>query len=335
MNTFALLSTPLIHSDGTMVSLPTPQKRPTVDMITSYLSSLSASENSGAISPCTRVTYTQGIKTFVKTVGINAPITTETYATFLRSLQNLSESSVRTYKAAVLDYYQYCKLEFGVEIDWVALHEVTRRYTQKSKRTLVQFDEQAVDHFVEYALSLSGSLLNLRNRAMIVTFVDTGFRNFELRELTIGDLDWATGTVIIRGKGDKQAKVRFSDRALDCIRDYLEARYENDSAYPDRSLLPIFARHDKSSSRRTESIGGGGVWAAIKLVCQNSGDDPDKIWVHVLRHKFVTTVYRSTGDVKKAQELARHSNMETTLRYTHLTNNELDETYEKIFNSSI
>ena len=36
---------------------------------------------------------------------------------------------------------------------------------------------------------------------------------------------------------------------------------------------------------------------------------------HSLRHYFVTIVYEAAGDLKLAQELARHESTETTERY--------------------
>lgn len=303
-----------------------------IDLITSYLLSLQVRADNRAISRQTLITYTQGIKTFARVVGVIAPVTLDTYIKFLKKLNTVSPSSVRTYKAAVLDYYKFCKLEYGIEMDWINMKEATRLYTQKPKKTLVEYDESAVDRLIEFALTLTSNLVDLRNRAFIIVTADTGFRKFELCALTVGDVDWDNHTVLIKGKGDKHAKVRFSDRAIQCLRDYLSARAELDSHYPDRNALPLLARHDKSAGTRVEPVGGGGMWAAIKAVGRQAGLDVDKVWPHVLRHKFVTTVYRATGDLKKAQELARHSNIETTGRYTHLVESELDDTYTEIFN---
>jgi integrase len=53
---------------------------------------------------------------------------------------------------------------------------------------------------------------------------------------------------------------------------------------------------------------------------------------HSFRHYFVTTVLRgSGGNLKLAQELARHKNIAVTQRYAHLSNDELDKGYWEIF----
>jgi site-specific recombinase XerD len=46
----------------------------------------------------------------------------------------------------------------------------------------------------------------------------------------------------------------------------------------------------------------------------------------------VTNVLRgSGGNLKLAQELARHKNIQVTQRYAHLSSDEIDEQYYEIF----
>jgi site-specific recombinase XerC len=52
---------------------------------------------------------------------------------------------------------------------------------------------------------------------------------------------------------------------------------------------------------------------------------------HSFRHYFVTVVLRSSGNLKLAQELARHKNIAVTQRYAHLSDDELDKGYWNIF----
>jgi site-specific recombinase XerC len=45
----------------------------------------------------------------------------------------------------------------------------------------------------------------------------------------------------------------------------------------------------------------------------------------------VTTVLRASGNLKLAQELARHASIQVTQRYAHLSDDELDRGYHEIF----
>ena len=56
---------------------------------------------------------------------------------------------------------------------------------------------------------------------------------------------------------------------------------------------------------------------------------------HSFRHYFVTTVLQgSGGNLKLAQELARHKNIAVTQRYAHLSDEELDKSYWDIFDEA-
>ena len=60
-------------------------------------------------------------------------------------------------------------------------------------------------------------------------------------------------------------------------------------------------------------------------------DKVGTITPHSFRHYFVTSILRGTGNLRYAQELARHKNIAVTQRYTHLTNDELDKAYYEVF----
>lgn len=301
------------------------------DLITAYIQSLELRARKGAISNQTKFTYTQGIKAYVKTVGVAAPISTETYVSFLKRFDSVSPSSIRTYKSGVLDFYSFCHAEFGTEIDLLALREATRRYTERPGNSIPTVNIEAIENVIRYAESLTSSLLDLRNRAFIVTVADTGFRAFEICKLKIGDINWTDGTTMIIGKRKKKALVRFSPRALQYIREYLDARKELDSHYDNADSLPLFARHDKSASTHVLPVGTGGMWAAIKDVATAGGIDSEKVWIHALRHYYVTCILKKTGNLKLAQELARHSNIQVTQRYAHLSDSDLDAGYNQVF----
>jgi integrase len=97
--------------------------------------------------------------------------------------------------------------------------------------------------------------------------------------------------------------------------------------------LPIFARHDKGAGKKikpiTTTTGRNIVSQHVRLAL---GDDAKgRITPHSFRHYFVTTVLRASGNLKLAQELARHASIQVTQRYAHLSNDELDKGYHDIF----
>jgi site-specific recombinase XerD len=286
-------------------------------------------------SPKTIFAYRNGLSQFVKTVGEDAQLSTETYVKFLISLKQKSPSTQRVYRTAVLKYYAFCKAG-----NWAELQEATQHYTRKPGRRIVNFNRESVEKIIAYCDSLNGNtstslgkhLEALRDRAFVLTLVDTGLRISEACSLKRGDVDWLEQHAIIIGKGDKQAMVRFSNRSIQALKGYLHARSNVDpnSRIPLASQ-PLFARHDIRASKKIRPITSGGMWKAIKQRMKEADLDPHLVRIHDFRHYFVTMTYLAKGNLKLSQELARHESISTTNRYAHF-GSEADAAYDEIFN---
>lgn len=282
-------------------------------------------------SPKTCITYKQAMKIFVDTIGEDAPLSSETYARFLQLLRHYSPSSQATYGSALLGLYTYYA-ENGGEVNLLALKSAARRYIKKKGQRLPQFDREAIEKVLIYAKDLKGGLAEMRDRAFILTLADTGLRISEACGLQRGDLDWKEHRALVIGKGDKQGVIRFSVRSLDALKDYLSDRSKLDgNTGKPLTSLPFFARHDRKSGQRVLQVASNGMWYAVKERIKEAGVSPELIRVHDLRHYFVTMIYLATGDLKAAQELARHSDSKTTSLYAHL-GGKIDEIYDQVFN---
>jgi integrase/recombinase XerC len=169
----------------------------------------------------------------------------------------------------------------------------------------------------------------------MLMLADTGLRVHEACSLRRGDLDWNEGKALIVGKGNRQAVIRFSRRSLSALKDYLGIRGSLDGA-SGRPLpsLPLFARHDRGAGKKIKPITTATGRNIVKQrVKEALGPEAvGTITPHSFRHYFVTTVLRgSGGNLKIAQELARHKNIAVTQRYAHLSDGELDKSYDEIF----
>ena len=175
----------------------------------------------------------------------------------------------------------------------------------------------------------------MRDRAFLLTLADTGLRVHEACKLTRGDIDWNEGRSLLIGKGDREAVVRFSSRSLTALRDYLGTRGKIDGAFgKPLTSLPLFARHDRGAGKKISAIttATGRNIVAQRVVEALGLEAVGSITPHSFRHYFVTTVLRgSGGNLKLAQELARHRNIAVTQRYAHLSDDELDQGYWEIF----
>ncbi|MBK9926972.1 MAG: tyrosine-type recombinase/integrase [Anaerolineales bacterium] len=263
-------------------------------------------------------------------------------------LKTYSSATERMYLQAVKGFYLYIDSERLAEINQSRVIVLIRQRSRPAGVRLPQFPAEDIERLlaqVENVVNLNipvtedGDLENAklrayRDRAFLLTLADTGFRVHEACNLRRGDVDWNEGRAIIIGKGNKQAVVRFTARSMQAIKEYLSQRAALDgNSGKQLTSLPLFARHDKGAGKKIKPITPTtGRNIVSERVEQFLGKEMvGKITPHSFRHYFVTSVLRGTGNLRYAQALARHENIETTKRYTHLTDDELDKAYYEVF----
>lgn len=286
--------------------------------ITQYLETLDRSAN-------TVKSYRNACTAFTNVT--DGELTMDNFVVFLRSIKHLSPATKNQYKTAVIKLYEYHKAADPFELRSIAKH-----YIRSAKTPLPIFDRDAIEKVISYCDGLRKDLIDLRDRAFILTLSDTGLRLSEACSLKRGDVDWREQRAFIVGKGAKPAKVMFSNRSTEALKLYLSERanVEPDSRKPLASQ-PLFARHDISASKTVKPIKPSGMWKAIKSRFREAGVEDGVIRIHDFRHYFVTVVYMAEKNIKLAQELARHESIMTTNRYAHMLD-DAEEKYDQIFN---
>ena len=298
------------------------------NQISHFLDTLDLSKN-------TIDAYRYGLQRFVQIVGEDAPLNAETFEAFLSEIKDFSPSTKQIWRSAVLGLYTFTKSN-----DLAEIKGIIRHYTRKQGKRMVNFNRDAIEQVIAYCSRLNNDLPALRDRAFVLTLADTGLRISEACALKRGDIDWLEARAIITGKGDKQAIIRFSNRAIQALREYHTAcaSIEPNTRMPLKSQ-PVFARHDIRASKKIKPISPSGMWTAIKGDpmqgikgrIEEAGVDRTLVRIHDFRHYFVTMTYLAKRDIKLSQELARHSSIDTTNRYTHF-GGEADIAYDEIFN---
>ncbi len=318
-----------------------------MDSIRDYLDTVTLSRSAN-----TARTYTNALNAFTLVLtelqiepesASVADVQEDWIATFADALKVYAPATERLYLTALAGWYEYLAAERLTELNLPRLRLLIRRRGRKPGQRLPQFPRQQIETVIDYAINLASQihesdanrLRNLRDRAFLLTLADTGLRVHEACNLRRGDVDWNEGRALLIGKGDRQAVVRFSSRALAALKDYLNSRASLDGGFG-RPLtsLPLFARHDRGAGKKVLPISTTTGRAIVhQRVRECLGDrNGDEITPHSFRHYFVTTVLRgSGGNLKLAQELARHKNIAVTQRYAHLSDDELDRGYHEIF----
>lgn len=264
-------------------------------------------------------------------------------AWFAQALKTYAPATEQLYLTAATGFYEFLAAENLTKPNLPRVRMLIKQRARRPGIRLPQFPRQSIEEIVDYFNTTPAPLTDdprerlryLRDKAFIVCLADTGLRVHEACALRRGDIDWNEGKAIIIGKGDREAVVRFSSRALNLLKRYINARAELDGS-SGRPLpsLPIFARHDRGAGKKVKPIttatGRNIINKAVELVLGK--DSVGTITPHSFRHFFVTTVLMgSGGNLKLAQSLARHRNIQVTQRYAHLSDDELDMGYHEIF----
>lgn len=314
-----------------------------------YLSSVKLSRSANTFR-----TYTNAMKLFTEVIQKNGLVVEDAEITNLSedaviwmagALKDFSPATEQVYMTATVGLYEYIAGENLAPVNLPRVRLLIKQRTRRPGIRLPQFPKTDIEKVLDYAEELNKKatestedrLINLRDRAFLITLADTGLRVHEACNLRRGDIDWHESRAIIIGKGNKEAVLRFSKRSLTAMRDYLHSRAELDGVGGKAlASLPIFARHDKAAGKTIKPISTTTGRAIVRdRVRECIGEEAvGTITPHSFRHYFVTTILGSTGNLKLAQVLARHTNIAVTQRYSHLADDELDKKYQEIFDDT-
>jgi len=300
----------------------------------------------------TAKTYHNALSVFCNTLSENnidpektnaSELHEEAISWFASDLKYYAPATERLYLQAAYGFYEYLSSEGLSSPNLSRLRVLIKHRSRRVGIRLPQFPRESIEELLEYAINIANNpsddpmdrLRNLRDRAFLLSLADTGLRVHEACQLRRGDVDWNEGRAVIVGKGDREAMIRFSNRSLDALKYYLNTRAELDgSSKKPLATLPVFARHDKGAGKKVKPIttttGRNIVKQRVKEAL--GSEFVGLITPHSLRHYFVTIVLQASGNLKLAQELARHKNIAVTQRYAHLNDDELDRGYHEIFN---
>jgi integron integrase len=283
----------------------------------------------------TEDSYVQWAKRYILFHGKRHPssmgaVEINEFLTHLAVERNVSASTQSQALAAILFLYRDV---LGEEVPW--LNDLVRAPRRERVPVVLSRDEVRL------------LLGQLHGAAQLVArlLYGTGMRLLEGLRLRVKDLDFETGEVVVRsGKGNKdrtttlprvlsgplRQQLEGVRRLHDCdvaegfgrvwMPDALAVKYPNANAswswqwvFPsgNRSIDP------RSGIERRHHLGEQVIQRAVHEAVRRAGI-AKAATPHTLRHSFATHLLASGHDIRTVQELMGHSDVKTTMIYTHV-----------------
>ncbi len=169
------------------------------------------------------------------------------------------------------------------------------------------------------AAGAPGTVLALRDRALLELLYGTGARISEAVGLDVDDLDLETRTIRLVGKGGKERMVPLGSYAVEALSAYLvRGRPELSAAGQATPAVFLNARGGRLSRQS--------AWTVLGKAAERAGITAD-VSPHTMRHSFATHLLDGGADVRVVQELLGHASVTTTQNYTLVTDNALREVW--------
>lgn len=285
----------------------------------------------------TEETYIQWIKRFILFHSKRHPLEMgeqeiTAFLTHLAVEKHVAPSTQNQALAAILFLY---KEVLERELDW--MDDIVR--AKRAERIPEVLSPEQVRRLID---QMKGTY-----QLMARLLYGTGMRLMETVRLRVRDMDFHYRQITVRsGKGNKDRVTVLPGSLLEPLEAHLarvKALHDKDLAegfghvylpyalarkYPNAErewgwqyVFPAFARSrdPRSGAVRRHHVFEQNLQRAIKQAVVNLGL-PGRVSTHTLRHSFATHLLENGSDIRTVQELLGHSDVSTTMIYTHVLN---------------
>jgi integrase/recombinase XerD len=145
-----------------------------------------------------------------------------------------------------------------------------------------------------------------RDYAMLLLIARLGLRASEVVRMTLDDLDWERGEIVVHGKGQQEAKLPLPTDVGAALVNYLR------HVRPACSTRRVFIR---MKAPQQGLKGNEAVGSMVRSVLKRAGLNPESKGSHLLRHSLATNLLRRGATLSEIGQLLRHKALATTQIY--------------------
>jgi integrase/recombinase XerD len=265
----------------------------------------------------TRRAYRNDVKHFMHTLNIQSidelrrvdHRAVMAWERLMREEQGSQASTVRRRLAALSSLFAHL-VKFG-EVPMNPVREVERPAINRTEGMTLAFSQKQARAILDKPDA--GTLLGVRDRAILAVGLQVGFRRAEIAALKVGDFHMNRGLDCLKvlRKGGKKGSLAIHPQAAQRIRDYLDmAGHGNDIEGP--LFRPVKDNCKGQVSRR--HIYPGAIDRVLRKYARHIGLDRGYS-AHSMRATFITTALDNGASLEDVQSAAGHADPSTTKLY--------------------
>lgn len=165
-------------------------------------------------------------------------------------------------------------------------------------------DPEQVDRLL--ACCNQNSTIGQRDYTILLLLARLGLRAGEIVAMTLDDINWETGELVIRGKGDKLSILPILQDVGEALSYYL--RYGRPICKTRQVFVRFKAPHVGFSTSHA-------ICDVVKRALSRAGIDSARQGAHLLRHSLATHMINKGATMAEIGEILRHSSPNTTEIY--------------------
>lgn len=219
--------------------------------------------------------------------------------------RNVSNRTLDSVRSILSSFFSWASAEGYLEKN-IMISVKPIKYRRKQRGSLDDYELE----------KLRSACDTIRDEALVEFLYSTECRVSELVNVNKEDVNIKDGEVTLVGKGDKERKSYLTAHASLALQEYLKSRDDDNDALFVSKVKP----HNRLKKGAIEKIIGElGVKAGIEK----------KVYPHLIRHTTATMGLQHGMDVTEIQKMLGHANIETTMIYAEVNQNDVKTSHKK------
>ena len=227
------------------------------------------------------------------------------YLTEYQKVNNCSKASIDNIRRNLSSFFSWLEEE-----NYILKSPMKRIHKIKTDKVI---KETYSDETLEL---LRDNCSCLRDLAIIDILASTGMRVGELVKLNINDIDFENRECVVLGKGNKERPVYFDARTKIHLKNYLNSRNDSNQA--------LFVSLAEPHTRLNIS----GIEIRLRYLGKRLGIS--RVHPHKFRRTMATKAIDKGMPIEQVQSLLGHSQIDTTMHYAMVNQNNVKESHRKI-----